>query len=1486
MSRKAIIQKQLLRKILFLSHKVLLGLFLLLLFSPCFSQKPVNPNYSEIFRFIQKENIENTVRLFSGSNRLGVPPKELIDYLCSESALGMHGEVKKEFFNMTIPDPESIAKLQSGNEVINLLPIWPNGVRTSTCSLEGVLIYGGKGNVYELDGKVVKDSIVVLDSDCEFRWKNAARLGARAIIFIARNRVKRLQSEYLWTDIPLDVPRFYVSGNAIEKVLRLVNKNVTVNCKQDWIDVQGVNLVVEIKGTDADLNKQPILIGTFMDSGSFVPALAYGADQASGLAGLLEICRYLKQHPPRRSVIFLVTSGHFQAMQGMRHFIESRFEDNWKITNHRQPHYSFFLDFSSQNSVICAQAFGWFVDYRIENTLSEMAVARFLRDRVDEIAKIFQTQSRNLFFDGVNNPDGRNWKATVPVRFAHSGELANLAGLEAISFITAEDGRHFQDTPYDVFENVNIENVVKQTQLATSLIYHLVNDSDNESAYGTRAVPYRIGSTMARMSLMAGFGSVSGQVLSYDRSVAFLPNIPMQNALVSMRNRYRSYGGVRGLYVVKSEGEEARYSLYGVPVVTSYIPTDRTPVEIWGYVLGDGGEIQYTLDFQEQYEFRFPTYFYMNTSYREVPIVVFSCVSLNIFGCIDPLLLQPLTYLDVLDAKNNGMPRAFSMQYPTRDYRARNTPIGDDSAVVFGLDKDKVKILAYAVNGEARVALTNANGANHEGHGFELSAKEESFFLTSLQTAKDISTINGFRIRQLNRHGIVNAGVEELHKKALEKIKQSEESFISLNYSNAERQAQQAWGYALRAHPILLGIHKDVLNALIFYLFILIPFAYFMERLIFGSKKLTTQILLSSFIFLLAFGVLRFLHPAFELTGNTMIIFVAFTMGVLSLLVTSFVYRKFESSFEVLRNTSEKEKDSSVGKTGLALTSLHIGLSNMRRRPLRTLLTCLTLALVTFVILSFTSIVPNLRFNDFPAPGHPNYSGMLIRHMTFDPLEHTAYESLQTEFFNKGKVVRRAWYYGPAIGPQSVIPLRHGEKMFEVSALMGVDVDEIDVLFPKQAILEGGRWFDEGETDAIILPVSVAEKLDITYDEVGQVSVRFSGEDFKVIALVDDKLLEGTMDLDNESFLPADFPKSASLQQSGQGGEAVFRKYVRLNASQVAIVPASTALNLGAFIRSLAVSFPDNESAQDAMQSLLPRTGLNIYASTVRNNQPAISRFSSVAGTKGSGFEYLIIPLFISVIFVFNTMLTSVYERRTEIGIFSALGLSPRHIASLFVAESLIYAVIGAVVGYFAAQGVSLLVFHTGIIQGLYFNYSSLSAIVSVLLVVGVVILSAIYPAKIASQIGNPTGSVEWELQEVKTDVLQVDLPFTVSNVNAAGLSRFYYDWLKSFEEYSIGEIVTTEVTTNQEEDSYIVSSRCWLAPFDLGVQQISKMIFSKSELPDVYRIQLVLERVSGDPDHWKKLNLRFISATRKHFLLWRTLSREQMKQYTEAPAM
>ena len=75
-----------------------------------------------------------------------------------------------------------------------------------------------------------------------------------------------------------------------------------------------------------------------------------------------------------------------------------------------------------------------------------------------------------------------------------------------------------------------------------------------------------------------------------------------------------------------------------------------------------------------------------------------------------------------------------------------------------------------------------------------------------------------------------------------------------------------------------------------------------------------------------------------------------------------------------------------------------------------------------------------------------------------------------------------------------------------------------------------------------------------------------------------------------------------------------------------------------------------------------------------------------------------------------------------------------------------------------------------------------------------------------------------------------------------------------------------------------------WLAPYDLGVsQRVFLRTLPTEDMPGIYRIEMHLQRVSGDVASWQRLNTSFLNVLRKRFLVWRTIPQEVREEYLVA---
>jgi len=264
----------------------------------------------------------------------------------------------------------------------------------------------------------------------------------------------------------------------------------------------------------------------------------------------------------------------------------------------------------------------------------------------------------------------------------------------------------------------------------------------------------------------------------------------------------------------------------------------------------------------------------------------------------------------------------------------------------------------------------------------------------------------------------------------------------------------------------------------------------------------------------------------------------------------------------------------------------------------------------------------------------------------------------------------------------------------------------------------------------------------------------------------------------------------------------------------------------------------------------------------------------------------LFIPILIASLIVLNTMLGAVYERIREIGIYSSVGLAPSHIAALFFAEACVYSLLGAVAGYLLGQVVTKVLMAAGLLKGLTLNYSSLSAVSSTIIVMAVVFLSTIFPARKASQLSVPDVTRKWVLPKPDGDIWFFDFPFTVGENEVLGLMTFLRNYFSSYSIEAVGSFYTAEnklfVETGPKGKAYVTACRVYLAPFDLGVSQHFKLSAFPAGEFGFYGIEVRLDRESGEGGDWQRLNRRFLDSIRKQFLVWRTISVKIKEEYRQ----
>ncbi len=1137
-------------------------------------------------------------------------------------------------------------------------------------------------------------------------------------------------------------------------------------------------------------------------------------------------------------------------------------------------------------------------------------------------AKATNTNPDDTFVDGVTGKDGRTWRSFLPAQIGFDSEAATLAQIPGVSFATANDARLEQDTPFDTVANMNLPNLAAQVNSVEPLLRRALDDvAVGDAPKGNPVLPdrtqlsgvfgFEVGRAIYRDVAKANSFLPDTPLPDEKLDPTGAAGVQAVGVAVSDRNggpnENKSYAGVRGLMI-----ERASYSkpLKDTPAVAQFVfigPRVGDPkgggtpnYEFEAYSVNRDGHIIFAPDLGSDRQRFSPAFSKAQSSLTvkdaaanqlnaDVSLICFKCRAATIYDTLDQRYFSVLKEMSVLDAKTDAEPVVTGYLRPASPPGVSDI---EPIAIVFSEAGQRFKmIMAQGLLGKRLVLLQSSGSPSavstlgFEGEGFQVLDGPETNTVSRIafQTASDLWTLDQQRIRLLKGFGISNERVDKLHGEAgcpagdtggakglfncpttsVTKpnggsLLRAQTALAGMQYDTFYAEARRAFGLESRAYPDVEATSQDVLKGIIFYLALLIPFAYFVERMLFGFPDVRKQIAGTSIVFLIVFTAIRFVHPAFELAATPFIILLAFVILALTVVVTAFLQSKFEQEIKRLKQGVHY---ADMGRLSALGAAVGLGIANMRRRPTRTALTCITLILLTFTVLSFTSVTASIAnfarpYGDSPRP--PAYQGFLIRDAAWGALPDVATNSITNEIRAQklGEPALRAWYLARTEGDPLSLRVENASdatKHFYSQALLGLTPEEQSIGSPLPGtILKGGRWFAPGDKDVCLLPRDIllddatrqkereatqaaagqttdatptpktddatasGAQLGLTLDNAVGSIVQVSGKKFKVIGIFDDRQWFGAQakdnlrDIDNEEFSPVDYSneqtkssQSAQSASSAKGQEVSVQRYTHMQANALLVIPYQTAMDMGATTRSIAVGIQDAKVAQHELSDLMNRAALGIFGATHDMDKdgnpilssPLVSRlYSSVEASSYEGFASLAIPIAIAAMIIANTMLGSVYERTREIGIYSSIGLAPIHIAALFIAEAIVYAVLGSISGYLIAQIVAKVITATGALPGITLNYSSSSAVIATLIVMLTVLLSTLYPAWAASRLSQPDER-KAELGEPVGDLWRLEFPFTVSGLQSLGMAQFLADYFESHTDTSVGKFYTDKIT-------------------------------------------------------------------------------------------
>ena len=1126
------------------------------------------------------------------------------------------------------------------------------------------------------------------------------------------------------------------------------------------------------------------------------------------------------------------------------------------------------LHLSSHGDGLGAFNQGWL--YPMQDSVNRVASYSNLNDTLQLAASQVQKDGEwgSLYADTLRPNRLRTWDSYFSDKPYLGGEVSSLAGFLGVSLVTINDARPFWGTPYDVPEGMDMEFAGRQGRLVCGLIQNLAKAPSLEM----------------ETPLANGFSTVTGRV-NFIRHGELFPDQPaLGTTIMAFQGLVRYYSTVDSLGRFSVKGVADKRHVIHKVILEGYRFDSDTGQVVWAIDKGQTGKDAYRVKMQRRS--------------METDLVMFACRQTTIFNLLEPRSFRYMTRINLLDARLEAPPlRYWWSRIDTRESVLLSLYLEPGTRLKLTLADSVLR---------KNMILLNASVDEPLGTGY-LIDDWPTIPNTDYRTAWDMWTLLEPRIANLESHGIFNEKIRNLQQEGLAALQKSEEDLDKKLYDSSSEAATKSWALASRVYDSVEKTQKDVLLGVLFYIALFVPFAFCMERLLFSYADINKRILAFLGILLLLIVVIYHVHPAFQLAYSPTVVILAFFIMGLSLVVTLIIFFRFEEEMVRLQKRASHISASEMSRWQAFVAAFFLGVSNLRRRRLRTALTCTTLIILTFTIMSFTSVQSLRHLARILYTENPAYQGLLLKNANWRNLPPEALGIMTNAFSRKSHVAPRVWLEGEDRSRPVQIPVRRGVKTYQAQGLLGLSSQEAEVSHLDR-ILVGGRWFRPEDRQAVLLPQAMAEELGLDPKSPSG-TVELWNAPYQVVGVFSGRGLQEEVDLDGESLTPVTFPGEANLQlteaeleamESGDDFRTFQSRYQHVAGDLTVIIPARTLLAAGGGFKSLAVKPAGGVSLQDKAESLVDRFKLTLFV----GEKDGTYLYQASDTLSYSGVPNIVIPILISVFIVLNTMIGSVYERKREIGIYTSVGLAPSHVSFLFIAESMAFAVLSVVLGYLLAQGTSRVFAGTALWAGITVNYSSLAGVAAMLLVFLVVLVSVIYPSKVAAEIAIPDVNRSWTMPEATDNLLEVTLPVLVKTREFRGLGGYMLSYFQSHQDVSHGLFSTGDIELlyqcdliqadrNIEEACDAGScegrtclhfrSMVWLAPFDFGIMQAVDAEFAPS-LSDkgFLEIKVRLERQAGEVNAWMRINKAFINQMRKQLLIWRSLNEEAHVEYEQ----
>jgi len=447
-----------------------------------------------------------------------------------------------------------------------------------------------------------------------------------------------------------------------------------------------------------------------------------------------------------------------------------------------------------------------------------------------------------------------------------------------------------------------------------------------------------------------------------------------------------------------------------------------------------------------------------------------------------------------------------------------------------------------------------------------------------------------------------------------------------------------------------------------------------------------------SLISLLLYGsllpILYFVYPGFRVIKGSVLVWAVLVpptliLGVIFLL--PLLYRQ-----RITRPL--------MGLGSSLVVTFSLAKRNIGRRGLRSFLTIFTVMILSMSFVSITSIYagygvivreieaefhrPALLVRQRPLPKITTYVGIYYPATIVVYPRFRAIESFIIEWFeNRPEVglIAPKLRNRPSYRSLGVMSSPETRRSLPLNGFLGIlPSAESHVTNLNETVVEG-RFLRDNDNDAVLISINAKEKLGLSLNDNLMIRIKELGEKktrvFRVVGFFDDKALSRLRDLDGEALLPRKMVTRVT-------GNRVEYLSVPCDSDEIFITTLDIALSLGGLVSRVDVLLDSSQSVLPISRTLVLKYDCMVWGRV----EDRLYKVFLGAFYESKGI-LLLIPFLLAMLNVVMAMLNSIYERRGEISILSAVGLNPMHISMIFVTECLIIGLLGGATGYLSGLG-------------------------------------------------------------------------------------------------------------------------------------------------------------------------------------------------------